>query len=149
MDYDGIECQYDFKGASLKPSTIQYRQLSGHKQGAYGIDFGLENLAILHLNPFSLDVYNQGVLVTSINKRGYLNFEHYRPRTVANASSTDTVHETAELPPDDVDYVEDSVASPPPAVDDRQNRLEQGLWDEEFKSHRDDKPHGAFSNQFL
>lgn len=41
-----------------------------------------ENKAILHVNPFKVDLYSQDVLMISANARGLMRFEHLRTKPV-------------------------------------------------------------------
>lgn len=39
-----------------------------------------QNKAVLHVNPFKVDLYSQGVLTISANARGLMRFEHLRTK---------------------------------------------------------------------
>ncbi|XP_070164073.1 neutral alpha-glucosidase AB isoform X1 [Polyergus mexicanus] len=85
-----------------------------------------ENKAILHVNPFKINLYSQGVLTISANARGLMRFEHLRTKPVRpeqgeNAEGTEINNTT---------YPGDSADSDP------------GAWEENFKEHRDAKPYG-------
>lgn len=41
-----------------------------------------ENKAILHVNPFKIDLYSKDVLIISANARGLMRFEHLRTKPV-------------------------------------------------------------------
>lgn len=117
----------------VSSTNIKYNQLSGHKSGAFAIDFGKDSTAILHLSPFALDVYQGGVLLASVNKKGYFNFEHYRTRPTENppAASNDGSQQPA---------VENSVNVADNLTD---QRLVQGMWSDSFDGKFPDAiPHG-------
>jgi mannosyl-oligosaccharide alpha-1,3-glucosidase len=84
------------------------------------------NKAVIEIAPFRVDFYQNDVLSVSANSKAKMYFEHLRKKT--------------EPPP------------PPPASDDEnaneENQQQQpagedpGMWEENFKSHHDEKPNG-------
>ena len=77
--------------------------------------------ALLYLEPFVLDIFHDGVRVLSVNRNGYLNVEPIRRKG---------------SPLEDASQYHDP-------------RLFQGLWEESFGSHTDQKPRGKDYHWFL
>ncbi|XP_059481190.1 neutral alpha-glucosidase AB [Neocloeon triangulifer] len=81
------------------------------------------NKAVLHASPFKIDLYSGKRLAISLNAQGLFKFEHYRQKTNIPAPAEG----------------EEAVEAPQP-VDDVESDI--GAWEENFKSHHDQKPHG-------
>lgn len=86
-----------------------------------------DNRVTMHSFPFKVEFYKNDKLVSVVNARGLMNFEHFREKKL-------------DPPPEDINpndsenRVEENKA---PAVQD-----DPGTWEENFKSHHDAKPRG-------
>lgn len=83
-----------------------------------------ENKAVVHFVPFTIDFYQGSTLVTSINSRGLMNFEHLRKKP-----------EHHQQPQEEGE--DNNVESKNENPDD-----DPGAWEENFKGHHDSKPNG-------
>jgi hypothetical protein len=108
---------------------FSYRLLQGSSH--YMLAFGPGISVVVHLDPWLIEVYRDGVAVAVVNHRGYFNYELARPRPVP--SSPPVAQET----PVDANSGGDVVAKDPV-----QEQLEQGSWEESFNSYADSKPFG-------
>lgn len=83
-----------------------------------------KNKAIIHFNPFRVDLYANDKLKVSANARGLMRMEHLRTKTVKNTENKD----------------EEVVDTSKPIGDGAED--DPGAWEENFKSHHDSKPKG-------
>lgn len=104
------------------------------------------NKLVLHYRPFRLDAYS-GLqdLVLSLNSQGLLKFEHYRQKP--NKPEEEPSENTDEG--ENKDESENKEEPVPPETDQESKKTEedneQGMWEEDFKSHHDSKPFGPAS----
>ncbi|CRK87777.1 CLUMA_CG001536, isoform A [Clunio marinus] len=80
------------------------------------------NKAVVFLSPFKIEFFQDETLVTSVNSRGLMNFEHLRKKPEPPAGE----QEGAEGDESKIDPPED----------------DPGAWEENFKGHHDSKPNG-------
>ncbi|XP_072023564.1 neutral alpha-glucosidase AB-like isoform X2 [Amphiura filiformis] len=87
----------------------------------------------LSSQPFRVDVIMKGNVVTSVNSRGLMNFEHVRAKNWAQKlEDKDENGEQQDGEPVDEVKEDDDEDLP-------------GMWEETFKSHHDSKPNGPTS----
>ncbi|XP_039616684.1 neutral alpha-glucosidase AB isoform X2 [Polypterus senegalus] len=124
---------------------------------------------IITSKPFRLDIMAGNELVLSVNSRGLLVFEHLRPRkdtfsdkissTVgsmwdrikslfSSESKPENSESETEKPEDgnseQLDAAE-KVDEAEPEKNEKDEDIENGMWEETFKTHRDSKPNGPTS----
>ncbi|KAL1504554.1 hypothetical protein AB1Y20_010954 [Prymnesium parvum] len=146
----------DEAAALLPPGASPLAALRAGSARAYGLSSGGGAVALVHLHPFSLELWQHGARSLHVNPAGKLYFEHHRAKDDAStplpaAGAEDEAHGGKEI----VDYGEDGLAvyadgskqqkaseaeaPPPPAAAD------DSLWEESFGAHRDSKPYGPSS----
>ncbi|XP_013773829.1 neutral alpha-glucosidase AB-like isoform X2 [Limulus polyphemus] len=111
-----------------EPKETSLKLVSQNSEGMT-IEFG-KNKAIIHANPFRLDVYSGDQHVISANTRGLMKFEHYRTKEQPKPENQEQ-----EGPANQVEE-----EKPAAEVEDM-----DGAWEEHFKSHADSKPFGPSS----
>jgi alpha 1,3-glucosidase len=122
---------------SLVRAVIDFKET---KSGVFVIDFGTYNSAVLTLSPFTLDVYCEHSLIASINKKGWLNFEHLRRKPESDSRN--------EQPQSDDILVENEGDNSYVEMDELERlkqKLSEGAWEETFHEHTDRKPRGPSS----
>ncbi|KAF0304232.1 Neutral alpha-glucosidase AB [Amphibalanus amphitrite] len=92
------------------------------------LSFGTDGQLVLSYEPFQLEVARAGTTVITVNSAGLFNFEHYRPKPQPKEAAAEA--EGGEASDQEQ-----------PAADSEQ----PGQWEENFKTHRDSKPHGPSS----
>lgn len=84
-----------------------------------------DNRAIIHFSPLKLEFYQGQTLITSVNSRGLMNFEHLRKKPEHHQ-----VNEEGEDQHNEEQKVDNPTDEDP------------GAWEENFKGHHDSKPNG-------
>uniref|UniRef100_A0A8C4WV05 Neutral alpha-glucosidase AB n=1 Tax=Eptatretus burgeri TaxID=7764 RepID=A0A8C4WV05_EPTBU len=111
---------------------------------------GRDSLRIsVSAHPFRIDVLSGGELVTSVNARGLLLFEHSRTRGNTGKEETASEEKTQDESPEGEEKAHEE--EPDLGTDEKENQEEmteeeeEGTWEESFKSHHDSKPYGPMS----
>ncbi|XP_014206129.1 neutral alpha-glucosidase AB isoform X2 [Copidosoma floridanum] len=99
-----------------------------------------KNKAILHVNPFKVDFYVGNQLVISTNDRGFMRFEHLRTKPPAKPDQPQQVEENAENAEKPAEPAADQPDAPQFPGDGAED--DPGAWEENYKSHHDEKPLG-------
>jgi len=95
--------------------------------------------AVLHNDPFKLELFVDNQLVLTANNRNLFNFEHLRTRELDNLALE--INDPSAQRPDTWDDSQDGVWEAPKIA----NPEADGRWEESFGSHRDSKPRGPSS----
>lgn len=91
---------------------------------------------ILTAQPFRLDILYGGQLVTRVNSRGLMNFEHLRTKKIVPPPPEENGEEQKENGEEGEEKEAEKEAEPEP------EEKEDGMWEETFKTHHDSKPNG-------
>ncbi|XP_056135833.1 neutral alpha-glucosidase AB isoform X5 [Lampris incognitus] len=117
-----------------EPPTEPLSLLSKDENGVV-LSLGAESQrVIVSAQPFRLDIMEGHEVLMSLNSRGLLAFEHLRMRKDTQADPEAEKKEEA----DPANQAEET------AKDDEE-KVEDGMWEETFKSHSDSKPNGPSS----
>uniref|UniRef100_A0A3P9I987 Glucosidase, alpha; neutral AB n=1 Tax=Oryzias latipes TaxID=8090 RepID=A0A3P9I987_ORYLA len=115
------------------PPTEPLSVLSQDESGVV-LSLGAESQrVIVSVRPFRLDIMEGHDVLMSLNSRGLLAFEHLRMRKDTQADPEAEKKEEA----DSADQAE--------ATKEEEEKAEEGMWEETFKSHSDSKPNGPSS----
>ncbi|XP_071832175.1 neutral alpha-glucosidase AB-like isoform X2 [Apostichopus japonicus] len=90
---------------------------------------------VLTAQPFRLDILYDGQLVTRVNSRGLMNFEHLRTKKNVDPPQDENEEEKKE---EEGEEQEEEVADDSEIEDEKAD----GMWEETFKTHHDSKPNG-------
>uniref|UniRef100_A0A8C7Z8X6 Glucosidase II alpha subunit b n=1 Tax=Oryzias sinensis TaxID=183150 RepID=A0A8C7Z8X6_9TELE len=108
------------------PPTEPLSVLSQDESGVV-LSLGVESQrVIVSVRPFRLDIMEGHDVLMSLNSRGLLAFEHLRMRKDTGAQYTLVVFDFQ-------------------ATKEEEEKAEEGMWEETFKSHSDSKPNGPSS----
>uniref|UniRef100_H2LBW7 Neutral alpha-glucosidase AB n=1 Tax=Oryzias latipes TaxID=8090 RepID=H2LBW7_ORYLA len=108
------------------PPTEPLSVLSQDESGVV-LSLGAESQrVIVSVRPFRLDIMEGHDVLMSLNSRGLLAFEHLRMRKDTGAQYTLVVFDFQ-------------------ATKEEEEKAEEGMWEETFKSHSDSKPNGPSS----
>ncbi|XP_029917217.1 neutral alpha-glucosidase AB isoform X3 [Myripristis murdjan] len=114
-----------------EPPTEPMSLLSQDENGVV-LSLGAESQrVIVSARPFRLDIMEGREVLMSVNSRGLLAFEHLRMRKDTQADPEAEKKEEA----DPANQAEE-------AVNEEEEKVEDGMWEETFKSHSDSKPNG-------
>ncbi|KAM4622089.1 neutral alpha-glucosidase AB isoform 5-T5 [Polymixia lowei] len=117
-----------------EPPTEPLSLLSQDENGVV-LSLGAESQrVIVSARPFRLDIMEGREVLMSLNSRGLLAFEHLRTRKDTQADPETEKKEEA----DPANQAEE-------AVKEEEDKVEDGMWEETFKSHTDSKPNGPSS----
>uniref|UniRef100_A0AAQ5ZFN6 Glycoside hydrolase family 31 N-terminal domain-containing protein n=1 Tax=Amphiprion ocellaris TaxID=80972 RepID=A0AAQ5ZFN6_AMPOC len=109
-----------------EPPTEPLSLLSQDENGVV-LSLGSESQrVIISARPFRLDIMEGSDVLMSLNSRGLLTFEHLRMRK--DTSQADPEAEKKE--------------EADPTTKEEEEKVEDGMWEETFKSHSDSKPNG-------
>uniref|UniRef100_A0A672J470 Neutral alpha-glucosidase AB n=1 Tax=Salarias fasciatus TaxID=181472 RepID=A0A672J470_SALFA len=109
-----------------EPPTEPLSILSQDENGVV-LSLGAESQrVIISARPFRLDIMEGSDVLMSLNSRGLLAFEHLRMRK--DTSQADPEGEKKE--------------ETDPTTKEEEEKVEDGMWEETFKSHSDGKPNG-------
>eukprot|EP01132_Coremiostelium_polycephalum_P008341 gene8341-10246_t len=115
----------------VKPTPITWMEPLSKGGNQFSFKFG-EAYAKVQLAPFRFDVYVNGDLAVSSNRRDLFHFEHMsekpqppQPQPQQPAENNETNNDTP----------------PPPQPE----LYKEGTWEERFQSHQDSKPYGPMS----
>ncbi|XP_056135178.1 neutral alpha-glucosidase AB isoform X4 [Lampris incognitus] len=118
-----------------EPPTEPLSLLSKDENGVV-LSLGAESQrVIVSAQPFRLDIMEGHEVLMSLNSRGLLAFEHLRMRKDTQADPEAEKKEEA----DPANQAEEQTAK------DDEEKVEDGMWEETFKSHSDSKPNGPSS----
>uniref|UniRef100_A0A672J5Q3 Uncharacterized protein n=1 Tax=Salarias fasciatus TaxID=181472 RepID=A0A672J5Q3_SALFA len=113
-----------------EPPTEPLSILSQDENGVV-LSLGAESQrVIISARPFRLDIMEGSDVLMSLNSRGLLAFEHLRMPTPL---------ETMSLPREAVGEMFKPLSS---SQNGEEEKVEDGMWEETFKSHSDGKPNG-------
>ncbi|KAM4622086.1 neutral alpha-glucosidase AB isoform 2-T2 [Polymixia lowei] len=139
-----------------EPPTEPLSLLSQDENGVV-LSLGAESQrVIVSARPFRLDIMEGREVLMSLNSRGLLAFEHLRTR---KDTFSYKVTSTVASVWDNIKWVFSSQADPETekkeeadpanqaeeAVKEEEDKVEDGMWEETFKSHTDSKPNGPSS----
>ena len=143
---EGIEYDDDIVlisiGESLKSAPYENTKTSDTLKLSIG-----KNAVHLHYAPFALDFYEDGVLVSTVNRKGYFNFEHHRPKPQPVAEVPPVNPDAMPVPPtEDAEAAADeTTATSGPDPNALNARLEASMWEEKFRDFTDTKKYGPNS----
>uniref|UniRef100_A0A3Q2NRX6 Glucosidase II alpha subunit n=1 Tax=Fundulus heteroclitus TaxID=8078 RepID=A0A3Q2NRX6_FUNHE len=113
-----------------EPPTEPLSLLSQDENGVV-LSLGPESQrVIVSARPFRLDIVEGRDVLMSLNSRGLLGFEHLRMRKDTQADPETDNKEGADPANQDENTKEE------------EEKVEDGMWEETFKSHTDSKPNG-------
>ncbi|XP_012721548.2 neutral alpha-glucosidase AB isoform X6 [Fundulus heteroclitus] len=113
-----------------EPPTEPLSLLSQDENGVV-LSLGPESQrVIVSARPFRLDIVEGRDVLMSLNSRGLLGFEHLRMRKDTQAEPETDNKEGADPANQDENTKEE------------EEKVEDGMWEETFKSHTDSKPNG-------
>uniref|UniRef100_A0A1A7YRW6 Glucosidase, alpha, neutral AB n=1 Tax=Iconisemion striatum TaxID=60296 RepID=A0A1A7YRW6_9TELE len=113
-----------------EPPTEPLSVLSQDENGVV-LSLGVESQrVIVSAQPFRLDIMEGHDVLMSLNSRGLLAFEHLRMRKDTQAE------------PDAENKEEADAANQAETTKEEEEKVEEGMWEETFKSHSDSKPNG-------
>uniref|UniRef100_A0A8D3DCI1 Glucosidase II alpha subunit b n=1 Tax=Scophthalmus maximus TaxID=52904 RepID=A0A8D3DCI1_SCOMX len=116
-----------------EPPTEPLSLLSQDENGVV-LSLGVESQrVIISARPFRLDIVEGHEVLMSLNSRGLLAFEHLRMRKDTQADPEPEKKEEADP---------DNQAE---TAKEEEEKVEEGMWEETFKSHSDGKPNGPSS----
>ncbi|KAM3866502.1 neutral alpha-glucosidase AB [Diretmus argenteus] len=135
-----------------EPPTEPLSLLSQDENGVV-LSLGAESQrVIVSARPFRLDIMEGHEVLMSLNSRGLLAFEHLRTRkdtfsykvTSTVASVWDNIKWVFSSSQADPDAEKKEEADPANQADEAEveEKVEEGMWEETFKSHSDGKPNG-------
>ncbi|KAM4622085.1 neutral alpha-glucosidase AB isoform 1-T1 [Polymixia lowei] len=140
-----------------EPPTEPLSLLSQDENGVV-LSLGAESQrVIVSARPFRLDIMEGREVLMSLNSRGLLAFEHLRTRkdtfsykvtsTVASVwDNIKWVFSSSQADPETEKKEEaDPANQAEEAVKEEEDKVEDGMWEETFKSHTDSKPNGPSS----
>ncbi|KAF6726581.1 Neutral alpha-glucosidase AB [Oryzias melastigma] len=115
------------------PPTEPLSVLSQDENGVV-LSLGAESQrVIVSVRPFRLDIMEGHDVLMSLNSRGLLAFEHLRMRKDTQAD------------PEAENKEEADAANQAETTKEEEEKAEEGMWEETFKSHSDSKPNGPSS----
>uniref|UniRef100_A0A1A8FER3 Glucosidase, alpha, neutral AB n=1 Tax=Nothobranchius korthausae TaxID=1143690 RepID=A0A1A8FER3_9TELE len=113
-----------------EPPTEPLSVLSQDENGVV-LSLGVESQrVIVSAQPFRLDIMEGHNVLMSLNSRGLLAFEHLRMRKDTQAE------------PEAENKEEADTAHQAETTKEEEEKVEEGMWEETFKSHSDSKPNG-------
>uniref|UniRef100_A0A1A8IEW1 Glucosidase, alpha, neutral AB n=1 Tax=Nothobranchius kuhntae TaxID=321403 RepID=A0A1A8IEW1_NOTKU len=113
-----------------EPPTEPLSVLSQDENGVV-LSLGVESQrVIVSAQPFRLDIVEGHNVLMSLNSRGLLAFEHLRMRKDTQAEPEAENKEEADK------------AHQAETTKEEEEKVEEGMWEETFKSHSDSKPNG-------
>uniref|UniRef100_A0A1A8SMD4 Glucosidase, alpha, neutral AB n=1 Tax=Nothobranchius rachovii TaxID=451742 RepID=A0A1A8SMD4_9TELE len=113
-----------------EPPTEPLSVLSQDENGVV-LSLGVESQrVIVSAQPFRLDIVEGHNVLMSLNSRGLLAFEHLRMRKDTQAE------------PEAENKEEADTAHQAETTKEEEEKVEEGMWEETFKSHADSKPNG-------
>ncbi|KAF7228318.1 neutral alpha-glucosidase AB isoform X6 [Nothobranchius furzeri] len=113
-----------------EPPTEPLSVLSQDENGVV-LSLGVESQrVIVSAQPFRLDIVEGHNVLMSLNSRGLLAFEHLRMRKDTQAE------------PEAENKEEADTAHQAETTKEEEEKVEEGMWEETFKSHSDSKPNG-------
>ncbi|XP_015240150.1 PREDICTED: neutral alpha-glucosidase AB isoform X3 [Cyprinodon variegatus] len=136
-----------------EPPTEPLSLLSQDENGVV-LSLGAESQrVIVSARPFRLDIVEGRDVLMSLNSRGLLGFEHLRMRkdtfsykvTSTVASVWDNIKRVFSSSQADPEADNKEATDPPSQVEttkEEEEKVEDGMWEETFKSHTDSKPNG-------
>ncbi|XP_076015650.1 neutral alpha-glucosidase AB isoform X3 [Genypterus blacodes] len=114
-----------------EPPTEPLSLLSQDENGVV-LSLGSESQrVIVSARPFRLDIVEGHNVLMSLNSRGLLAFEHLRMRK-----------DTTQADPEAEKKEDADPANQAEAANEEEDKAEDGMWEEVFKSHADSKPNG-------
>ncbi|KAM4622088.1 neutral alpha-glucosidase AB isoform 4-T4 [Polymixia lowei] len=118
-----------------EPPTEPLSLLSQDENGVV-LSLGAESQrVIVSARPFRLDIMEGREVLMSLNSRGLLAFEHLRTRKDTSQADPETEKKEEADPANQAEE----------AVKEEEDKVEDGMWEETFKSHTDSKPNGPSS----
>uniref|UniRef100_A0A674D0E5 Neutral alpha-glucosidase AB n=1 Tax=Salmo trutta TaxID=8032 RepID=A0A674D0E5_SALTR len=102
---------------------------------------------IVSAKPFRLDIMEGREVLLSLNSRGLLAFEHLRIRKDTKLCVCFSLSHS-KVDPEGTENKEETEAANEPAEGEEakeDEKVEDGMWEETFKSHTDSKPNGPSS----
>ncbi|KAE8285848.1 Neutral alpha-glucosidase AB [Larimichthys crocea] len=135
-----------------EPPTEPLSLLSQDENGVV-LSLGAETQrVIVSARPFRLDIMEGRDVLMSLNSRGLLAFEHLRMRkdtfsykvTSTVASVWDNIKRvfSSQADPEAEKKEETDPANQAETAKEEEEKVEDGMWEETFKSHSDGKPNG-------
>uniref|UniRef100_A0A3Q1BD83 Glycoside hydrolase family 31 N-terminal domain-containing protein n=1 Tax=Amphiprion ocellaris TaxID=80972 RepID=A0A3Q1BD83_AMPOC len=135
-----------------EPPTEPLSLLSQDENGVV-LSLGSESQrVIISARPFRLDIMEGSDVLMSLNSRGLLTFEHLRMRkdtfsykvTSTVASVWDNIKRvfSSQADPEAEKKEEADPANQAETTKEEEEKVEDGMWEETFKSHSDSKPNG-------
>ncbi|KAF7661004.1 hypothetical protein LDENG_00270350 [Lucifuga dentata] len=134
-----------------EPPTEPLSLLSQDENGVV-LSLGAEaQRVIVSAQPFRLDIMEGHDVLMSLNSRGLLAFEHLRMRkdtfsykvTSTVASVWDNIKWVFSSQADpETEKKEEADPNQAEAANEEEDKAEDGMWEETFKSHSDSKPNG-------
>ncbi|XP_014903252.1 neutral alpha-glucosidase AB isoform X1 [Poecilia latipinna] len=135
-----------------EPPTEPLSLLSQDENGVV-LSLGAESQrVIVSARPFRLDIVEGRDVLMSLNSRGLLGFEHLRMRkdtfsykvTSTVASVWDNIKRvfSSQADPEAENKEGTDPANPAETAKEEEEKVEDGMWEETFKSHTDSKPSG-------
>ncbi|XP_054890279.1 neutral alpha-glucosidase AB isoform X1 [Poeciliopsis prolifica] len=135
-----------------EPPTEPLSLLSQDENGVV-LSLGAQSQrVIVSARPFRLDIVEGREVLMSLNSRGLLGFEHLRMRkdtfsykvTSTVASVWDNIKRvfSSQADPEVENKEGTDPANPTETAKEEEEKVEDGMWEETFKSHTDSKPNG-------
>ncbi|XP_072293814.1 neutral alpha-glucosidase AB isoform X2 [Eucyclogobius newberryi] len=148
-----LKPRYEVPDVLIKEPTTEPLALLSQDENGVVLSLGAESQrVIVSARPFRLDIMEGHDLLMSLNSRGLLAFEHLRMRkdtfsykvTSTVASVWDNVKRvfSSQAEPDAEKKEEVDPATQPEPSKEEDEKVEEGMWEESFKSHTDTKPNG-------
>ncbi|KAM4733137.1 neutral alpha-glucosidase AB isoform 3-T3 [Anableps anableps] len=114
-----------------EPPTEPLSLLSQDENGVV-LSLGPESQrVIVSARPFRLDIVEGRDVLMSLNSRGLLGFEHLRMRKDTSQADPEAENKEGTDPSNQAETTKEE-----------EEKVEDGMWEETFKSHTDSKPNG-------
>ncbi|KAJ0002884.1 hypothetical protein NQD34_008033 [Periophthalmus magnuspinnatus] len=148
-----LKPRYEVPDVLIKEPPTEPLALLSQDENGVVLSLGAESQrVIVSARPFRLDIMEGHDVLMSLNSRGLLAFEHLRMRkdtfsykvTSTVASVWDKVKRvfSSQAEPDPEKKEDVDPANQPEAAKEEDEKIEEGMWEESFKSHTDTKPNG-------
>lgn len=125
-----LKPRYEVPDVLIKEPPTEPLALLSQDDNGVVLSLGAESQrVIVSARPFRLDIMEGHDVLMSLNSRGLLAFEHLRMR---KDTQTDA----------DAEKKEDADPATPVEQAAKEEEMEDGMWEETFKSHTDTKPNG-------
>uniref|UniRef100_A0A667WLD2 Neutral alpha-glucosidase AB n=1 Tax=Myripristis murdjan TaxID=586833 RepID=A0A667WLD2_9TELE len=138
-----LKPRYEVPDVLIQEPPTDMSLLSQDENGVV-LSLGAESQrVIVSARPFRLDIMEGREVLMSVNSRGLLAFEHLRMR---KDTFSYKVTSTVASVWDNIKWVFSRLFHCSPvlyqAVNEEEEKVEDGMWEETFKSHSDSKPNG-------